>query len=222
MPGAALGVGLACDPLSRPPRNRNPPAVTAKTSAVATTTICATRSARVYRICADNPRIPLDDLRPITPIRRPLVERRVKVPASKSVANREIVLSALAQGRSRLELGALDPGDDVWAMAAAVESLGYRVERDGGELVVQGASGRRREGGAIDAHEAGTVARFAAALAALGSGFVTITGSPRMRERPNRDRAKTRRDSSHGATSYAVFSHNKNTITFRSRMPLCA
>jgi len=118
----------------------------------------------------------------------------VKVPASKSVANREIVLSALAQGRSRLELGALDPGDDVWAMAAAVESLGYRVERDGGELVVQGASGRRREGGAIDAHEAGTVARFAAALAALGSGFVTITGSPRMRERPMAPLAQALRD----------------------------
>src|SRR5438270_11776008 len=123
----------------------------------------------------------MDDLRPITPIRRPLEDKHVRVPASKSVANREIVLSALAQGRSRLELGALDPGDDVWAMAAAVESLGYRVERDGGELVVQGASGRRREGGAIDAHEAGTVARFAAALAALGSGFVTIAGSTRLR-----------------------------------------
>src|SRR5690349_20796973 len=183
-PGAALGVGLADDPPSRPPRNRKPPTATANASAVATTTICATRSARVYRICGDNPRIPLDDLRAITPIRRPLADRRVKVPASKSIANREIVLSALANGRSRLDLGALDPGDDVWAMAAAVGSLGYRVERGGQELVIHGTSGRRREGGTIDAHDAGTVARFGAALAALGSGFVTITGSPRMRERP--------------------------------------
>lgn len=108
----------------------------------------------------------------------------MKVPASKSIANREIVLSALAPGRSRLDLGAVDPGDDVWTMAAAVESVGYRVERNGGELVIHGTSGRRREGGTIDAHDAGTVARFGAALGALGSGFVTITGSPRMRERP--------------------------------------
>jgi 3-phosphoshikimate 1-carboxyvinyltransferase len=136
----------------------------------------------------------LDDLRPITPIRRPLADRRVKVPASKSIANREIVLSAVANGRSRLDLGALDPGDDVWAMAAAVESLGYRVEREGGELVIHGTSGRRREGGTIDAHDAGTVARFGAALAALGSGFVTITGSPRMRERPMASLAQALRD----------------------------
>jgi 3-phosphoshikimate 1-carboxyvinyltransferase len=127
----------------------------------------------------------MDDVRPITPIRRPLVDKRVRVPASKSVANREIVLSAIAEGRSRLDLGPLDPGDDVRAMTDAVVALDYRVERDGDELIVHGAGGGpHRAGGAIDARDAGTVARFGAALAALGSGYVTITGSPRLRERP--------------------------------------
>jgi len=127
----------------------------------------------------------MDDVRPITPIRRPLVDKRVRVPASKSVANREIVLSAIAEGRSRLDLGPLDPGDDVRAMTDAVVALDYRVEREGDELVVQGAGGGpHRAGGAIDARDAGTVARFGAALAALGSGYVTITGSQRLRERP--------------------------------------
>jgi 3-phosphoshikimate 1-carboxyvinyltransferase len=127
----------------------------------------------------------MDDLRPITPIRRPLVDKRVRVPASKSVANREIVLSAIASGRSRLELGPLDPGDDVRAMADAVVALDYRLDREDGELVIHGTgAGPHRAGGAIDARDAGTVARFGAALAALGSGYVTITGSPRLRERP--------------------------------------
>src|SRR5438309_1392395 len=127
----------------------------------------------------------MDDLRPITPIRRPLVNKRARVPASKSVANREIVLSAIAAGRSRLDLGPLDPGDDVRAMTDAVIALDYRVDRDGGELVVHGTGGGpHRAGGTIDAGDAGTVARFGAALAALGSGYVTITGSPRLRERP--------------------------------------
>ena len=45
-------------------------------------------------------------------------------------------------------------------------------------------TGAHRAGGAIDARDAGTVARFGAALGALGSGYVTITGSPRLRERP--------------------------------------
>jgi 3-phosphoshikimate 1-carboxyvinyltransferase len=127
----------------------------------------------------------MDDLRPITPIRRPLLDKRARVPASKSVANREIVLSAMAQGRSRLQLGPLDPGDDVRAMTDAVVALDYRVDRDAGEITIYGTgAGPHRAGGAIDARDAGTVARFAAALAALGSGYVTLTGSPRLRERP--------------------------------------
>src|SRR2546430_6935348 len=126
----------------------------------------------------------MDDLRPITPIRRPLEDKHVRVPPSKSVANREIVLSALAEGRSRLELGPIDPGDDVHAMADAVEALGYRVDRRTGELTIQGTRTRPRAGGAIDARDAGTVARFGTAFGALGSGYVTVTGSPRLRERP--------------------------------------
>jgi 3-phosphoshikimate 1-carboxyvinyltransferase len=127
----------------------------------------------------------MDDLRPITPIRRPLADKRARVPASKSVANREIVLSAIADGRSRLELGPLDPGDDVRAMTDAVVALDYRVDRDGGELIIHGTGeGPPRAGGAIDARDAGTVARFGAALAALGNGSITITGSQRLRERP--------------------------------------
>ncbi|TMF77459.1 MAG: 3-phosphoshikimate 1-carboxyvinyltransferase [Chloroflexi bacterium] len=126
----------------------------------------------------------MDDLRPITPIRRPLADKRVRVPASKSIANREIVLSAIADGRSRLRVGPLDPGEDVHAMIDAVVALDYRVERDLEELVVHGTGAGHRAGGAIDARDAGTVARFGAALGALGSGYVTITGSPRLRERP--------------------------------------
>jgi 3-phosphoshikimate 1-carboxyvinyltransferase len=127
----------------------------------------------------------VDDLRPITPIRRPLTDKRTQVPASKSLANREIVLSAIAEGRSRLRLGTLDPGEDVRAMTDAVVAMDYRVKRDGEELVIHGTgSGPHRAGGAVDARDAGTVARFGAALAALGSGYVTITGSPRLRERP--------------------------------------
>jgi 3-phosphoshikimate 1-carboxyvinyltransferase len=126
----------------------------------------------------------MDDLRPITPIRHPLSDKRARVPASKSVANREIVLSAIADGRSRLVVGPIDPGDDVHAMVEAVVALDYRADWDGGEIVIQGTGRGHRAGGAINARDAGTVARFGAALAALGSGYVTITGSDRLRERP--------------------------------------
>ena len=125
-------------------------------------------------------------LRPIFPIRHPLNDKRVRVPASKSVANRELVLSAIADGRSRLRLGPLDPGDDVRAMRQAIAGLGYAVEWDQtGSITVIGAGGRPPFAEpTLNAGEGGTVARFAAALATLGTGRSTIDGSERLRERP--------------------------------------
>ncbi len=124
-------------------------------------------------------------LLPIVPVRHPVRERHVRVPASKSVANRELVLAAIADGTSRLDLGSLDPGDDVRAMRAALLTLGYAVEERGSVVTITG-SGRviPRATGTVDAGEAGTVARFAAALAALGTEPATLDGAPRLRARP--------------------------------------
>jgi 3-phosphoshikimate 1-carboxyvinyltransferase len=123
------------------------------------------------------------DPRPITPLRRALDDARVRVPSSKSIANRELVLSAIASGRSRLEIGDMDPGDDVHAMAGALTSLGHEVRWDSGRidvtpLVVPYAHA------SVDARDAGTVARFVAALAALSDTETRVDGSERMRGRP--------------------------------------
>ncbi|HET8567927.1 MAG TPA: 3-phosphoshikimate 1-carboxyvinyltransferase [Candidatus Limnocylindria bacterium] len=121
--------------------------------------------------------------RPIPPIRHP-IEKRVRVPASKSVTNRELVLSALAAGRSRLEIGPLDPGDDVRAMQQALVDLGYEVSRDAERIVVRGSPTPPGRSVTVDAGDGGTVARFGLALAALGGGRVTVDGSPQLRRRP--------------------------------------
>jgi 3-phosphoshikimate 1-carboxyvinyltransferase len=123
------------------------------------------------------------DPRPIAPIRHALVDARARVPASKSVANRELVLSALAAGRSRIETGALDPGDDVHAMAAALAALGHDVRWNDGRIDVAPRTVPDAQT-AFDAGESGTVARFGTALAALGDRETRIDGSPRLRERP--------------------------------------
>ena len=106
-----------------------------------------------------------------------------RVPASKSVANRELVLSALASGRSRLDIGDLDPGNDVHHMADAIAALGHDVRWHDGRIDVtpRAVPFVHAE---IDAGEAGTVARFVTALAATTSGTVRIDGAARMRERP--------------------------------------
>lgn len=121
--------------------------------------------------------------RSVPPIRH-RIDARVRVPASKSLANRELLLSALAGGRSEVHLGPLDPGDDVRTMRDALVALGYPVDaRASGVVRISG--GHPREGAAtVDARDAGTVARFVTALAATRAGRTTIDGSERMRERP--------------------------------------
>ncbi len=124
--------------------------------------------------------------RPIIPFRHPIRDVSVRVPASKSVTNRELVLSAIADGRSRLELGPLDPGDDVRAMRQALAALGYRVEWDQTfQVTVHGAGAKLPHAtAAVNAAEAGTVGRFALALAACADGETRFDGSARLRERP--------------------------------------
>ena len=122
------------------------------------------------------------DPRPIAPLRRALRGPHVRVPASKSIANRELILSALAAGRSRLTLGALDPGDDVRTMADALAALGHAVERRGATIAI--TPGAAPPAATVDARDAGTVARFVTAVAALGPAETRIDGSARMRERP--------------------------------------
>ncbi len=109
----------------------------------------------------------------------------VRVPASKSVANRELLLSALAAGRSRVTIGRLDPGQDVRRMVAALRALGYSIRDEDGAFIVEGGDGDiPADSGHVDAADAGTVARFGAALLALGSGPYVLDGSARMRARP--------------------------------------
>ncbi|MEK7863486.1 MAG: 3-phosphoshikimate 1-carboxyvinyltransferase [Chloroflexota bacterium] len=121
--------------------------------------------------------------RPISPIRHALQGARARVPASKSLTNRELVLAALADGRSRVEVGPGDPGDDVHAMVDALMALGHDVRWERGRITVTPRHAPFVSA-AVDAHDSGTVARFVAALAAVSDADVRLDGSARMRGRP--------------------------------------
>ncbi len=121
--------------------------------------------------------------RPIAPIRHALHGAHTRVPASKSVANRELVLSAIAAGTSRVDVGSLDPGDDVHTMADALAALGHDVRWIDGRIAVRPRDVPYAHA-TVDAREAGTVARFCAALAAVTGMDVRLDGSERMRRRP--------------------------------------
>ncbi len=107
----------------------------------------------------------------------------VRPPGSKSLTNRALALAALARGGSTLTGASVEAGDGA-AILAGAAALGATIRRDGLTLRVEGAAGRPAGGGVVDAAESGTTARFLAAAAALGSEPTTVTGRPRLRQRP--------------------------------------
>jgi 3-phosphoshikimate 1-carboxyvinyltransferase len=108
------------------------------------------------------------------------VDAVVRVPGSKSVTNRALVLAALAGEPTRLH--APLRARDTTLMAAALRALGVGVADDGADWVVTPAP--LAGGGSVDVGLAGTVQRFVPPLAALAAGPVRFDGDPRARERP--------------------------------------
>ena len=113
------------------------------------------------------------------------IDAVVRIPGSKSITNRALLVAALADGESELT-GALHSDDTVY-MAAALNKLGITVESDpdGERFHVCGGSGTFPAAGAdLFVGNAGTAMRFLTAALPLGHGHFRIDGVPRMRKRP--------------------------------------
>ncbi len=113
------------------------------------------------------------------------VAAEVRVPGSKSLTNRALILAALADGPSVLD-GVLW-SDDSRVCMEALQRLGVPLEADAARLRVrlQGLGGGPRVPEAdVFVGLAGTAARFLAAYCAIGHGRYHLDGVPRMRERP--------------------------------------
>jgi 3-phosphoshikimate 1-carboxyvinyltransferase len=110
-----------------------------------------------------------------------------RVPGSKSITNRALVLAALAEGESRLT-GVLH-SDDTRHMRVGLEALGIRIVEDGPTtLVVHGGRSRlRAPEKPLFIGNSGTTVRFLAALAALVPGAVRLEGDEAMSRRPIQD-----------------------------------
>ena len=113
----------------------------------------------------------------------------VRLPGSKSISNRVLLLAGLSEGSTTVH-DLLD-SDDTRVMLAALRALGCTIEQEASRssLRVQGLGGR------LSVHEAslflgnaGTAMRPLAAalavLAALQGGRFELSGVPRMHERP--------------------------------------
>ncbi|MCX7155818.1 MAG: bifunctional 3-phosphoshikimate 1-carboxyvinyltransferase/cytidylate kinase [Rhodocyclales bacterium] len=108
----------------------------------------------------------------------------VRLPGSKSISNRMLLLAALAEGTT--EIRDLLDSDDTRVMLAALQKVGvgvtaigsnvWRVEGCGGVFPVKDAD--------LFMGNAGTAIRPLTAALALSGGHYRLSGVPRMHERP--------------------------------------
>ena len=108
----------------------------------------------------------------------------VRLPGSKSMTNRALVLAALATGPARIT-GPLRARDTL-LMAAALRALGAAIDTgdDAGRADWLVTPGRQAGVAAVDVGNAGTVLRFVPPVAALTSADVEFSGDARISARP--------------------------------------
>jgi len=132
----------------------------------------------------------------IVPLSEP-VQAQVAVPGSKSITNRALLLAALSSGTTIVR-GALW-SEDTEIMVKCLKTLGVGVtsttdsrESANRTIEVEGTGGVLTRGGSTEdplelfVGNAGTAARFIAALVCLGQGSYRLSGTTRMHERPQR------------------------------------
>lgn len=116
----------------------------------------------------------------------------IRVPGSKSITNRALLIAALAEGESVLE-GALF-SDDTNYMAESWGRLGVSIKTNTAahRFVVRGCAGVIPASTAeLFVGNAGTAMRFLVAALCLGHGHFHIDGTPRMQQRPIQDQLDT-------------------------------
>jgi len=108
----------------------------------------------------------------------------VRLPGSKSISNRTLLLAALAAGVT--QINDLLASDDTDRMLEALRTLGVGIEKNGDhDYAVSGMpQGFSNKEADLFLGNAGTAFRPLTAVLALSEGAYTLDGVPRMHERP--------------------------------------
>jgi 3-phosphoshikimate 1-carboxyvinyltransferase len=118
----------------------------------------------------------------------PPAQWSVRIPGSKSLTNRALLLAGVAAGRSRLRAPLV--AQDTEAMATALRALGAAVsevpdpDRPTPDWIVDGLGGPPRGEVAVDCAMSGTTGRFLVPMLAAGAGRFAVDAHPQLRRRP--------------------------------------
>ena len=112
---------------------------------------------------------------------------QVTLPGSKSITNRILLLSAIADGETTIK-HALQ-SDDTHHMIEALKILQVDLtQKENGDILIQGARGQfKNKSAKIFLGNAGTAFRPLTAALAFSQGDYMLSGVPRMHERPIKD-----------------------------------
>ncbi len=115
------------------------------------------------------------------------VSGQVTLPGSKSITNRILLLSAIADGATTI-IGSL-VSDDTLHMIDALKKLQVDLtQKDNGDILIHGTRGNfKNKSAEIFLGNAGTAFRPLTAALSLSKGQYTLSGLPRMHERPIKD-----------------------------------
>lgn len=116
------------------------------------------------------------------PVLKRIGHRILRVPGSKSLTTRMIMLGALGAGRTVLK----NPlsSDDTNLLADAFSKIGVGVKWTPNKLVLHGVDGKPPHGAKVNLGAGGTPSRFMIAAGALAQEPVTVDGDSKMRTRP--------------------------------------
>ncbi len=111
------------------------------------------------------------------------LDSEITVPGSKYIANRVLLLAALAGGISRIKN--VPENDDINATIEALKKFNININKKNDEIVINGANGKiKTPDKEINVINSGTLMRLITGFASLAEGKTTITGSERIKQRP--------------------------------------
>jgi 3-phosphoshikimate 1-carboxyvinyltransferase len=118
------------------------------------------------------------------------VSGEIRVPGDKSISHRALMLSALAEGTSRI-MGILESAD-VHSTAGVLRAWGVDVPELSPDFAIRGAGTRNLQSatGDLDCGNSGTSARLLSGVAAAQTFESTFTGDASLSRRPMRRVAK--------------------------------
>ncbi len=107
----------------------------------------------------------------------------VIAPPSKSMAHRMLICAGLAEGTSRIK--GISDSQDMLATLDVLAGLGAQYRKEGDTVTVMGIDPRRtRPTAPLPCRECGSTLRFFIPICLLSGAESTLTGSPRLMERP--------------------------------------